>query len=350
MLNIPAGELIIPGILTVSNSTFVENSAGIGGGIHTRDTNASISNSTFYFNYADDGGAIFADGDTVYHQLQIVNSTFVRNIANNGGAIYRSGGVTEIFNSIFTDSPGGANCWGVILDGGHNIDSGDSCSFEIANASMINTDPLLGPLQDNGGDTWTHAVLDGNPAIDAANSLFCPFTDQRNVPRPQDGDNDGMAICDIGSYEKLTPTILDTVTINGSTMGAMGIEYPFVATVAPLSATTPITYTWQASEQLPFTITGALSNTVTFSWATTGTKTLTVTATNLVGSVTGTHTITIEPLKLFYLPMIFKNQAISEPPPPDSQGATVRPILLPPFAWLLPISWVGVRRLQKRTR
>ena len=49
---------------------------------------------------------------------------------------------------------------------------------------QINTDPLLGPLQNNGGPTLTHALLPGSPAIDAGDPNFTPppFYDQRGCP------------------------------------------------------------------------------------------------------------------------------------------------------------------------
>jgi len=64
--------------------------------------------------------------------------------------------------------------------------------------------PNLGPLQNNGGLTQTHALLAGSPAIDVViarpGDPVCPtgyITDQRGMPRPDDHEN----ACDIGAYE-----------------------------------------------------------------------------------------------------------------------------------------------------
>jgi hypothetical protein len=65
------------------------------------------------------------------------------------------------------------------------------------------TDRRLGPLHDNGGPTFTHALLFGSPAIDAGDNSACPATDQRGFVRPMDGDDDGTATCDIGAFEHL---------------------------------------------------------------------------------------------------------------------------------------------------
>jgi hypothetical protein len=94
---------------------------------------------------------------------------------------------------------------GTILTVGRNISSDASCSFTFK-GDMQNTDPLLGPLQDNGGPTDTMALLPGSPAIDAGGNNICDFVyvggvDQRGWARPIDADLDGSAICDIGAYE-----------------------------------------------------------------------------------------------------------------------------------------------------
>ena len=60
---------------------------------------------------------------------------------------------------------------------------------------------MLGGLADNGGNTLTHALLTGSPAIDAGNNATCEATDQRGFSRPIDGDGDTIAVCDMGAYE-----------------------------------------------------------------------------------------------------------------------------------------------------
>ncbi len=87
-------------------------------------------------------------------------------------------------------------------------------------SDLKNVNPLLGPLQDNGGLTDTHALLPGNPAVDAARNTACPFTDQRGVLR-KDGDKNGSVICDIVAYERndLTPPKVTTTTPTGSKTG-----------------------------------------------------------------------------------------------------------------------------------
>ncbi|HEX2995420.1 MAG TPA: choice-of-anchor Q domain-containing protein, partial [Anaerolineales bacterium] len=64
-----------------------------------------------------------------------------------------------------------------------------------------NTTPVLGTLQNNGGFTQTISLGASSSAIDTGTNTGCPDTDQHGVTRPQDGNDDGSAICDIGAYE-----------------------------------------------------------------------------------------------------------------------------------------------------
>jgi hypothetical protein len=84
------------------------------------------------------------------------------------------------------------------------------------------------------------------------------------------------------------------VTISGPATGVVQVNYTFTATVNPITTTLPITYFWQATGQSPVTHTGGdLDDTVTFNWNTPGTKTITVTATNAIGTATNTYNVTI---------------------------------------------------------
>jgi hypothetical protein len=103
-----------------------------------------------------------------------------------------------IANSIVSHNSG-ENCVAdasnsVIIDGGHNLSSDSSCNF-ASNFGADNVNPLIGPLAGNGGLTRTHALLQGSPAIDAADDALCPPADQRGTARPQG------AHCDVGAYE-----------------------------------------------------------------------------------------------------------------------------------------------------
>jgi Ca2+-binding RTX toxin-like protein len=75
--------------------------------------------------------------------------------------------------------------------GGNLIGNTSDCGWVAAAGDLLNVNPLLASLTDNGGPTQTHALLTGSPAIDAAGP-GAPPTDQRGIPR---------SIADIGAYE-----------------------------------------------------------------------------------------------------------------------------------------------------
>jgi predicted outer membrane repeat protein len=87
-------------------------------------------------------------------------------------------------------------------------------------------DPLLGPLTDNGGPTWTHELLPGSPAIDAGNAALqpgvgeTPLFDQRDAPfsRFYNGDGVGGAVVDIGAFEQQSGVGVD-LDLNGEVDG-----------------------------------------------------------------------------------------------------------------------------------
>lgn len=191
------------GTLTITRSTISGNIAtgtSGGGGINNNSGNShTITNSTISGNSAQNAAA--AGGGLLESSGLIVltNVTFSGNIsvaAGSGIASVGPGPVT-LRNTIVA---GGVtpNCLtlggGIITSGGNNVDNANSCGFAAA-GDLPSTNPLLGPLQNNGGPTQTHALLAGSPAINAGNNALCPATDQRGNPRPV-----GPA-CDIGAFE-----------------------------------------------------------------------------------------------------------------------------------------------------
>jgi predicted outer membrane repeat protein len=176
------------GVVTVTNSSFISNSAPQGGAIYSRGW-LTLINSILVSNSAQYGGGV----DSA--RLSAVNVTLAANQASiSGSNIYNMMSATLV-NTIVADGVGQGNCAGEpITDHGHNLDSGDACGFTVSR-SLTDTNPLLGPLGYYGGSVPTLPLLRGSPAIDAGDDAICPATDVRGVHRPQ-----GMH-CDIGAYE-----------------------------------------------------------------------------------------------------------------------------------------------------
>jgi CSLREA domain-containing protein len=182
------GGLGNEGILLMQASAVIENSAYCGGGIHNMGV-LTLTNSTVSGNIAAFEGGISTEGQAMLTNVTVAKNE-ARDLPTPGGGIV---GTATLVNTIVSDNLGG-NCIGSITSAGHNIDSENTCGFD-QESDFVNTDPLLGPLQDNGGGTVTHALLYGSPAIDAGDNALCPPTDQRGVKRPQ-----GVG-CDIGAFE-----------------------------------------------------------------------------------------------------------------------------------------------------
>ncbi|GIW42068.1 MAG: hypothetical protein KatS3mg076_2645 [Candidatus Binatia bacterium] len=185
------------GTLTIMSATLSGNVAGDfialvggGGGIFNAGW-ASVINSTFSDNKGVRGAGILNVGT-----LTIINSTFSGNNAPTTGGGIRNEGTLTLKNTIVANSPSGGNCSGTITDGGGNL------SWPDATCPGINQDPTLGPLENNGGPTQTHALLAGSAAIDAVTDCTDTSgntisTDQRGISRPQPAGGQ----CDAGAYE-----------------------------------------------------------------------------------------------------------------------------------------------------
>ena len=179
------------GQVAMTNVTIDNNSAGSGGGIFDNGGTEILRNCTISGNTATvQGGGTFNRG-----MLTLVNVTMHANSASiDGGGIFNFDGTVGVKNTILSSSLSGGNCSGVVASQGHNLSSDNTCGF-TGEGDLVNTDPLLGPLQDNGGPTFTHALFEGSPAIDAGDNGGIPATDQRGYPRIWNGT------VDIGAYE-----------------------------------------------------------------------------------------------------------------------------------------------------
>ncbi|MGI8855645.1 MAG: beta strand repeat-containing protein [Thermomicrobiales bacterium] len=205
----PGGGIFngINSTLRVTNSTISRNSAVQGGGIGI-DSGGTVAmtNSTLSGNTAtSDGGGIFVNGGTV----TVTNSTLSGNSAGGGGAggIGRAGGTITLTNTIVaanTTTGNAPDLGGAIATGGHNLFGTTSgATITLGPGDIVNPNPLLGALGNNGGPTQTIPLLIGSPAIGNGNATVCANTagtapvagkDQRGFPRP-------AARCAIGAFE-----------------------------------------------------------------------------------------------------------------------------------------------------
>jgi hypothetical protein len=182
---------------TVSGNTAIWNGGGLyNGGLGT----ATLTNSTVSANSGAYGGGIYdVDGATV----TLTNCTLSANIGSYGSGINNLGTLTLRNTLVDNDCADGST----ITSGGGNLESpGDTCGFDQLTDQVDVTEGQLniGPLQDNGGPTMTHALGVGSVAIDQIPAEACvdadgaPLTtDQRGEPRPETGGT----MCDIGAFE-----------------------------------------------------------------------------------------------------------------------------------------------------
>lgn len=207
------------GTLAATNCLISHNVAAyseptmVGGGLYNIGY-AILQNTTITGNYAQEAGAGIWNGGS----LRLLNCTVTSNTVTynptrtnglGGGVWTGSRTVFQSKNSIIAgNNSSGTNFIADDISGslwsmGHNIilstNGWPQASYDYID--LLGVDPMLGPLLDNGGPTWTHALMQGSPAIDAGDPTGAPPDDQRGVPRPQ-----GLGV-DIGAFEFQFPTV-----------------------------------------------------------------------------------------------------------------------------------------------
>ena len=303
---------------------------GLGGAIFSDAGSVNIVNSTLTGNSALGGagcnigaglgGALFSHNGS----LTVQNSTVSSNISNGIGTAYwvegvgwvsfgldAGGGIfvvgdgatatVSLNNTIIANSPMGPNqaydytTMTTSAAGSGLSQSGSDNLIELGRGfdgpPVFSPDPQLGPLQDNGGPTWTLAPAAGSPAIDAipAPGNGAPASDQRGVARPY-----GAGV-DIGAVE-VAPALPPTITSAAPGEGTYGAAYSHSFTA---TGGTPIRYR-VASGSLPPGLmldgsTGQLGGTPSQAGSF---GPITVAASNGIGSATQSVTIAIAPATL----------------------------------------------------
>jgi len=204
--------------VTINRCTLSGNSATFGGGVGNSGT-LNVNNSTISGNSASNSGGGIQNGeDFGIATLIITNSTVSGNSATTvGGGICNcsffagSNETLTIGETILNAGPSGANIsnngqGGTVTSLGYNLSSDDASAFLNKTGDQNSTDPMLGSLQNNGGPTFTHALLPGSSAIDAGDPVH-PANDQRGLPRIV---NERI---DIGAFEvQPIPTPIPTPT------------------------------------------------------------------------------------------------------------------------------------------
>jgi hypothetical protein len=195
------------GTLTLINTTVSGNQSGTryrgaGGGVRIGcQCTAVFTNSTISGNSSVHSGG----GISVVGPLQLVNCTISNNTTNGRGEGICVQGKLDYENTLIANNPGnGGDCAmgtdaygkrGTIGTNSNNLVGDGSCGSDHSG------DPMLSSLADNGGPTWTHALLPDSPAIDAVSVVSCTLpTDQRGAPRPI-VQTSPETPCDIGAFE-----------------------------------------------------------------------------------------------------------------------------------------------------
>ena len=212
------------GTVTLDRSTVSGNFAvggdggsggpGEGGGIANDYGTVYVDNSTVSGNVSNGGagtsgfgsrygGGIFNDSGSI----ELTSSTIAFNVVSggfpqDGGGMFNLWGAVELKNTIIAANNATVDFFngefGYVISDGFNlagstngvITPGPGDQFNITAAAL-----KLGPLQDNGGPTFTHALLCGSPALNAGDNTDAPATDQRGFGRIVGG------VIDIGAYE-----------------------------------------------------------------------------------------------------------------------------------------------------
>jgi hypothetical protein len=348
------GAMVNDGTAMLNHSSISDNSAGNGGGIYNFGT-LTINSSTVSGNFGEDvGGGIINRGGG----LTITNSTVAGNSAHGNGGPGNGGGISNetvgtltINNStiagnsaigqgggIFVDGSSqmasrntiiagnmavaGSDVYGNLGSQGHNLIGNPQDMTGWVATDLLHVNPLLGPLQDNGGPTKTIALLAGSPALNAGDAGELGVADQRGVVRAG-GVNIGAYQASASAFVLTAPPTVTAgmpfdVTVKAvDTFGQTAIGYSGTVTFTsadPYGATLPADYPFVAADNGAHTFPLAGTLYTAGAWDVTATDTGTA-------SIAGGASVSVTPAAADHL--LFLQQPTDAAP-----GQTITPAVM----------------------
>jgi hypothetical protein len=312
------GGILNNGPLTMTGSTIWGNTTtavvGEGGGLLNQSA-MMLTNDTIAGNMASQGGGVFTfgQGPATFVNCTIAGNTASGAFFSSGGGIHRDIGNPTITlkNTIVArnTSDNGTDIDGAISSMGHNLIGVSTGVTGLSNSDVGGTseqpiDPVLGPLQDNGGLTLTMALLPGSPAIDAGDNTGATQFDQRGPGflRIVGGTIDMGALevqpgpathFQVSAPAEITSnTPFDITVIALDAYGHVAVGYlgtvTFSSSDSDPGVMLPADYTFTAGDEGVHTFVGS------FALTTVGDQILTVTDTSN-NSIVGTAQVTVDP-------------------------------------------------------
>jgi hypothetical protein len=241
------GVYQIGGMAALINSTISDNTATAsnGGGFLNRGGTTTLTSSTITNNSASAGGG------GLHEEHQLANVTLVRTLISGNSAA--DGDEVQRAADAGPMTTGDHNLFGhaglTSAQAFANFSPGVTDILATSNGGNVALSDILADLNNNGGATFTHALVPGSPAIDGAPSADClTITDQRGFGRNVNGDGQASASeCDIGSFEYAailatpSPIVSDTPTSTNTPTPSMtpSITTTPSATPTPTPTTGP---------------------------------------------------------------------------------------------------------------
>jgi Calx-beta domain/Sulfotransferase family/Right handed beta helix region len=285
---------------TIERSTISGNSAQVGGGIYLYALSNNpfvIENSTISGNRATDavGGGIYFYN--AYDAMTIRHSTIAGNTAAiSGGGVFGGGAPATISHTIIADNSAAIN-----KDLDNAPGAGFNASFSLVElpgtavitntgGTLLNQDPQLGPLAENGGPTRTQLPAAASPAINAGNPAFAPppAADQRGLARVSNGR------IDIGAVERVLVGGTLSLTVTALTVNESAITATLQITRTGGDSAASVKYATADGSAVAGQDYSATSGTVSWASGDTSPKTISIPIINdVLGEPNQTFTVTL---------------------------------------------------------